>query len=102
MATRAAPANKRKAVRYPTNVAARVFLRDPLDQLAVTNSRILDVSAGGVGLMYPSSVAVGERLLLQALTRQPFINLYRVVRCRPMPGGPYLVGAQLIRRLTLE
>lgn len=96
----ATPADKRKAVRYPTNAVARAFLLAPGDRLAVASSRIIDVSTGGVGLIYPSAVAVGDRLLLQSPT-QPFMNLYRVVRCRPMPGGPHLVGAQLLRRLTL-
>jgi hypothetical protein len=72
----------------------------PGSGFAVLSSRIIDVSTGGVGLMCPSAVVIGGCLLLQSPT-QPFMNLYRVVRCRPMPGGPHLVGAQLLRRLNM-
>lgn len=99
---RATAEDRRRWVRYPCDVEAVCWSLDTTPGER-SSARILDVSAGGLGLLLPCEFGPGTLLLLKLGTAMSdtFQLLLRVVRCIPVSRG-FLLGCEFADRLAVE
>jgi hypothetical protein len=97
----AVPAERRAHVRYrcETPAVGRVFLANAFRSMS---ARILDISAGGIGLLMPDAVPLGTRLNveLEGHGAMPFEMLAEVVNVTPQPDGSCRCGCDLVWKIS--
>ena len=99
----AVPAERRAHVRYrcekPT--VGRVFMANAFRSMS---ARILDISAGGIGLLLPDAVPPGTRfnVELEGHGALPFEMLAEVVNVTPQPDGSWRCGCDLVWKISEE
>lgn len=105
----AAPVNERRvAPRAPVDRPVEIRLLDitGAPEAKTIAARLADLSASGVGLRVARPIAPGKQFLLAppagaagaAGAAAPIPSLvYRVVRCKPLGGGQFHVGASFVR-----
>ena len=99
----AVPVERRARVRYrcekPT--AGRVFIANTFRSMS---ARVLDISAGGIGLLLPDAVPLGTRLNveLEGHGATPFEILAEVVNVTPQADGAWRCGCNLVWKISEE
>ena len=106
----AAPVNERRgAPRTPVDRPVEIRLLDSAGapEAKTIAARLVDLSASGVGLRVARPIAPGNQFLLSppaaanaaaAAAMNPLV--YCVVRCKPLGGGQFHVGASFARKST--
>lgn len=95
---RPAEPDSRRWVRFPCNVETVCYTREttPGERRPV---RILNISAGGLGLLCPCDFAVGTLLHLELPVEAARLALIRIVRVVEHNGGGWFLGCEFVDRL---
>jgi hypothetical protein len=100
---RPAAPDSRAWVRFPCNVETVCTALDPGGDRVP--ARILDISAGGLGLLAPCDFAPGALLhmpLPPAPAQPPRNVLLRIIRSQARAHGDWLLGCEFADRLTAQ
>ena len=100
-------AERRRTSRQPVDRPVTLRLADA-GNLGPVPARLVDLSAGGIGLRLPRPLAPGKQFTLEvgnpttaaAGNGEAFALRYVVVRCRPLGHGSFHVGARFVRTPT--
>lgn len=92
----------RRWVRFPCNVetVCYTWVTAPGEQCA---ARILNISAGGIGLLLPCQFEGGTLLLFKvpgSPAQAPQSMLVRVVRCIEQDNGDWFLGCEFVEKLS--
>jgi hypothetical protein len=95
------PADRRASVRYRCDKQAvgRAFLATSYRSVA---ARIVDLSAGGVGLVLNQSLDVGTRLHIEldSDAALPIEIVAEIKNATPLPDGTWRCGCELVWKLS--
>ena len=91
----------RRWVRFPCNVETACYVADAVPG-EESPARIINISAGGMGLLLPCEFSAGTLLNLDLQATPAHAVgpvLLRVMRAAPRPAGDWFLGCEFARRL---